>query len=97
MGVVSSSLICQPAAAGHGITLTAASYAIYYSHGYSFETYKQSRDRIHRTGQRHPCTYYHLVANRTIDERVLKALGTKRDAHDEVMELLGEDLEVIAV
>lgn len=86
-----STLVCQPAAAGHGITLTAASYAIYYSHGYSFENYKQSRDRIHRTGQHKPCVYYHLIANRTIDERVLKALGTKRDAHDEVMELLGEE------
>jgi SNF2 family DNA or RNA helicase len=83
-------LVCQPQAAGHGITLTAASYAVYYSHGYSFETYKQSRDRIHRTGQRHPCTYYHLIAADTVDERVMRALGTKRDAHDEIMDLLSE-------
>jgi SNF2 family DNA or RNA helicase len=82
-------LVCHPAAAGHGITLTAASHAIYFSHGFSFETYQQSRDRLHRAGQRNPCTYYHLVATDTVDERVMRALAHKRSGHEAIMELLG--------
>jgi SNF2 family DNA or RNA helicase len=82
-------LVCHPAAAGHGITLTAASHAVYYSHGFSFETYQQSRDRLHRTGQRNPVTYYHLIAKDTVDERVMRALAQKRSAHETIMELLG--------
>ena len=39
--------------------------------------YEQTRARIHRVGQKHPCTYIHLVARGTIDEKVLKALRDK--------------------
>lgn len=83
-------LVCQPQAAGHGITLTAASYAIYYSLSFSWELYQQSRDRIHRAGQRNVCTYYHLIAPHTVDEKLLDALHHKRSAHDAVMELLAD-------
>jgi SNF2 family DNA or RNA helicase len=82
-------LVCHPAAAGHGITLTAASHAIYFSHGYSFETYQQSRDRIHRAGQHSPCTYWHLTVQGTIDERILNCLKGKKDAHQAIFEELG--------
>jgi SNF2 family DNA or RNA helicase len=82
-------LVCHPAAAGHGITLTSASHAIYFSHGFSFETYQQSRDRLHRAGQRNPCTYYHLIATDSVDERVMRALAHKRSGHEAIMELLG--------
>jgi SNF2 family DNA or RNA helicase len=82
-------LVCHPAAAGHGITLTAASHAVYFSHGFSFETYQQSRDRLHRAGQRNPVTYYHLIAKGSVDERVMRALAGKRSGHEAIMELLG--------
>ena len=39
--------------------------------------YEQTRARIHRVGQRFPCTYIHLVAKGTVDEKVLKALNDK--------------------
>lgn len=45
-------LVCHPASAGHGLTLTAASYAVYYSLSFSMEQHEQSRDRIHRIGHR---------------------------------------------
>lgn len=81
-------IVAHPAAAGHGITLTAACYCVYYSHSFSFETYQQSRDRIHRKGQQQKCTYYHLVAAGTVDERILAALRTKQSAHESVMAML---------
>ena len=69
--------IGQIATAGLGITLTAASLMVFYSLDYSMGNYEQTRARIHRVGQKHPCTYIHLVAKGTVDEKVLKALQDK--------------------
>jgi len=70
-------LVCHPAAVGHGITLTRASHAIYYSLGYSYEQHQQSVDRIHRVGQKDPCTYYYLLAEDTVDHIVYGVLRNK--------------------
>ena len=69
--------IGQIATAGLGITLTAASTMVFYSMDYSMSNYEQTRARIHRVGQRQPCTYIHLVAKDTVDEKVLQALRDK--------------------
>ena len=69
--------IGQIATAGLGITLTAASTMVFYSLDYSMSNYEQTRARIHRVGQRQPCTYIHLVAKGTVDEKVLQALRDK--------------------
>lgn len=68
----------NPAAGRFGITLTAASTMVYYSNSYDLEHRIQSEDRIHRIGQHHPCTYVDLVARRTVDERIISALRSKR-------------------
>jgi len=81
-------LICHPAASGHGITLTAASYAIYYSMDFSYERYQQSRDRIHRKGQENPCTYYHIVADRTVDEGILWCVRNKAKMSDALLRMI---------
>ena len=65
--------------AGTGITLTAAVTCVYYSENFNYATYEQSLSRIHRIGQRHPCTYIHLVAEKTVDELILKSLAAKED------------------
>ncbi len=65
--------------AGTGITLTAADTCVYYSENFNYATYEQSLSRIHRIGQRHPCTYIHLVAEKTVDELILKSLASKED------------------
>ena len=83
--------ICQPQSAGHGITLTAANYAVYYSMSFSYEYHKQSRDRIHRTGQKHPCTYIYLCASNTIDTHIMDVVHRKKDAHEAIMELLSHE------
>ncbi len=67
----------QIATAGLGITLTAASTMVFFSMDYSMSNYEQTRARIHRVGQRQPCTYIHLVAKGTVDEKVLQALRDK--------------------
>ena len=59
----------QIATAGLGITLTAASTMVFYSLDYSMSNFEQTKARIHRVGQRMPCTYLYLVARGTVDER----------------------------
>ena len=81
-------LVCHPQAAGHGITLTAASYAIYYSLGFSAENHKQSRDRIHRIGQVNRCTYIYLIARDTVDIAALKVVQKKQKQSDEIKDAL---------
>ena len=69
----------QIATAGLGITLTAADKMVFYSLDYSMSNFEQTKARIHRVGQRNPCTYIYLVAENTIDVKVLKALREKAD------------------
>ena len=69
----------QIATAGLGITLTAASTMVFYSLDYSMSNFEQAKARIHRVGQRHPCTYVYLTARGTVDEKVLAALKDKAD------------------
>jgi SNF2 family DNA or RNA helicase len=64
---------------GMGLTLTAASVAVFYSLDFSYANYEQSRARIHRIGQTQKCLYIHLVAKGTVDEKVMEALKHKGD------------------
>ena len=78
--------VAQIQTAGLGITLHAADTAIFYSLDYSFANYDQCRARIHRIGQKNNCTYIHLVANNTVDEKVLAALAEKKSLADQVVD-----------
>ena len=78
--------VAQIQTAGLGITLHAADTAIFYSLDYSFANYDQCRARIHRIGQKNNCTYIHLVARNTVDEKVLAALAEKKSLADQVVD-----------
>ena len=69
----------QIATAGLGLTLTAASIMVMYSLDYSMSNYEQAKARIHRVSQTNRCTYIHLLAKGTVDEKILKALHEKAD------------------
>ena len=75
---------------GYGITLTAANTVIYYSNNYDLEKRLQSEDRAHRIGQTGSVTYVDLIAEKTIDERIVKALREKINIANEIM---GEDIK----
>ena len=77
-------LICHPKSAGHGLTLTEASYAIYYSLSYDLEEFEQSFRRNARPGQERKQTYYFLVCPGTIDEELLSAIQRKKNLADVV-------------
>ena len=62
-------LIIQPKAAAHGVTLHAANTIIWWGPITSTETYLQANARVHRAGQKNPCTVVHLVGSQV--ERTL--------------------------
>jgi len=57
----------NPAAAGAGLTLTAARHAIYESLSNQAAHYLQSLDRIHRRGQQREVEYHILLADNSIE------------------------------
>lgn len=86
-------LIGNPQAAGIGINLVEASYAIFYTRGFSLENDLQAEARNHRGGsERHEqIVRIDLVARGTIDEVVLLALKDKKDVQAAVLEHLNQD------
>ena len=83
-------LVGTPQTGGYGITLTGASTMIYYSNGYDLEKRQQSEARIDRIGQEKPMTYIDIIAEDTIDEKIVKALRKKVNIATQVM---GEELK----
>lgn len=71
--------VAQIQTAGLGITLHAASTAVFYSYDYNYANYAQALARIHRIGQHLPVTCIHLVVDGSIDEKILAALENKED------------------
>ena len=71
--------IGQIAAAGLGITLTAASTMVFYSLDYSMSNFEQAKARIHRVSQKNDCLYIYLIAKGTVDGKILKSLRQKVD------------------
>jgi len=67
----------NPSTGGYGLTLTAASYVVYFSNSYNLEVREQSEDRAHRIGQKKNVTYIDLIAEGTIDEFIVSALSKK--------------------
>tara|TARA_R110001592_G_scaffold86163_1_gene254356 strand:+ start:1 stop:1311 length:1311 start_codon:yes stop_codon:yes gene_type:complete len=82
--------IGNPQTGGHGITLTAATTVIYFANSFDLALRMQSEDRAHRIGQTEHVTYIDLIAEGTIDERIVKALRNKMDIASVVM---GEELK----
>ncbi|GAB3390713.1 SNF2-related protein [Azotobacter armeniacus] len=73
-------------AGGTGLNLTAADYVIHLDPWWNPAVEDQASDRAHRMGQQRPVTIYRLVAESTIEERILALHGQKRDLADSLLE-----------
>ncbi len=80
----------NPAAAGTGLTLHRARYAVYESMSNQAAHYLQSLDRIHRRGQTRAVEYLVLLCDRTIEIQEYDRLIRKEQA---AQALLGDDVE----
>ncbi len=65
-------------AGGTGLNLTAADYVIHMDPWWNPAVEDQASDRAHRIGQTRPVTIYRLVAQQTIEEKIVDLHKTKR-------------------
>lgn len=79
--------VANPAAAGAGLTLHAARYAVYESFTNQAAQYLQSLDRIHRRGQSREVEYFVLLADGTIEPSEFDSLVRKEER---ARDLLGD-------
>ena len=71
-------LLAHPASAGHGLNLQrGGSVLVWFGLNWSLELTQQFNGRLHRQGQKKPVRVISLVAEGTIDERVVDVLKNK--------------------
>ena len=71
-------LLAHPASAGHGLNLQkGGALCVWFGLNWSLELYQQFNARLHRQGQTRPVRVVHILAENTIDERVIGVLGDK--------------------
>jgi len=85
-------LVIQPQAAAHGVTLHAANVVVWWGPITSTETYLQANARVHRAGQRNPCTVVHIEGS-PVEKRIYKMLSEKMDIHNRLVELYKNEIE----
>ena len=83
-------IIGTPQTGGYGITLTGANVMVYYANGYDYEKRIQSEARINRAGQTRKMTYIDIIAEGTVDEKIVKALIGKMNIASKIT---GDDLK----
>jgi SNF2 family DNA or RNA helicase len=79
--------VAKASSMGMGLTLAHSHLAFYYSNTFSLLERLQSEDRQHRPGQHNPVLYVDLLADRTVDAKILRSL---REAHDVADRVTGD-------
>jgi SNF2 family DNA or RNA helicase len=73
-------------AGGTGLNLTAADYVIHMDPWWNPAVEDQASDRAHRIGQQNPVTVYRLVAEGSIEEKIVKLHGSKREMAEALLQ-----------
>lgn len=80
-------LLAHPASCGHGLNLQGGgNIIIWFGLPWSLELYQQANARLHRQGQAEGVVIYHLIAEGTVDEEVLRVLQGKGRTQEEFLE-----------
>lgn len=80
-------LLAHPASAGHGLNLQKGGcITVWYGLNWSLELYQQLNKRLHRPGQEQTVFIHHIVAEGTMDERVMSVLPQKEATQDAIIE-----------
>lgn len=79
-------LVAKYQSANAGVDLYAANTMIFYEPPLSSVIYSQAQDRIHRQGQRSPCSYIRFVTKGTVERAIWKALDNYTDFSDKLFE-----------
>jgi len=80
--------VAKAASMGMGLTLVNSAISFYYSNTFSLLERLQSEDRQHRPGQHNPVTYVDLVADKTVDLKILQSL---RESNEVASRVVGDE------
>ncbi len=85
-------------AAGEGLTLVEASYAVFFDLHWNPAKIWQAEDRIHRIGQKNKVNIYNFVMKNTIEEKILHKLEEKKRMIENVIDgIEKKDEDIITI
>ena len=73
-------------AGGLGLNLTGANYVIHLDPWWNPAIEQQATDRAYRIGQQQNVTVYHLIAQGTIEEKIIRMHKAKQNLADAILE-----------
>ncbi|MEZ4235817.1 MAG: DEAD/DEAH box helicase [Myxococcota bacterium] len=83
-------------AGGFGLNLTAADYVVHLDPWWNPAVERQATDRAHRIGQDKPVVSYKLVAEATVEDRILELQAAKRQLADAALGTEGGFLRALS-
>lgn len=78
-------ILILSSAGAYGLNLQAADIIIHADLPWSIAKYEQRASRSHRMGQKNTVYEYSLIAQKTVDQFVLKKLEAKQEISDRIM------------
>ena len=88
-------MLIHPASAGHGLNLQSGGCTlVWFGLTWSLELYQQTNARLWRQGQKNTVIIHHIIAEGTIDERIMSALRQKDKTQTALMSAVKAVLEV---
>jgi SNF2 family DNA or RNA helicase len=82
-------LLAHPASCAFGLNLQeGGNQVIWFGLPWSLELYQQANKRLHRQGQKEKVIIHHLVVEGGVDEDVMKALESKSNTQEQLLEAL---------
>lgn len=86
-------LLAHPASCAHGLNLQYGGHiAIWFGLTWSLELYLQANARLPRPGQKNLVAIYQIIAEDTIDEKVVRVLDAKEATQDAIVDAVRADL-----
>ena len=87
-------LLAHPMSTAYGLNLQdGGHHIIWFGPTWSLEQYQQANKRLHRQGQKHPVIIHLLIAEGTVDEDVIEALGRKSGTQEALLSALKARIE----
>ena len=77
-------LVANKVCAGYGLNLQFCNTIIFYSNDWDWATRIQAEDRVHRLGQKNDVKIYDIIANRSLDKRIIRCLRRKENLVNDI-------------
>lgn len=86
-------LLAHPASCAHGLNLQYGGHiAVWFGLTWSLELYLQANARLPRPGQKNQVAIYQIIAEGTVDERVLEVLSDKEASQNRVVKAVEHEI-----